>query len=38
MGWTVVSIPFLEWDPIPFWSSMEKKRYLQRKLGITRTM
>ncbi|CBN77531.1 conserved unknown protein [Ectocarpus siliculosus] len=38
MGWTVVSIPFLEWDPIPFWSSMEKKRYLQRKLGITRTI
>ncbi|CAN0048100.1 unnamed protein product [Ectocarpus fasciculatus] len=38
MGWTVVSIPFLEWNPIPFWSSMEKKRYLQRKLGITRTI
>lgn len=34
----VSKIPFLEWDPIPFWSSMEKKRYLQRKLGITRTM
>ncbi|CAM9565195.1 unnamed protein product [Discosporangium mesarthrocarpum] len=38
MGWTVVSIPFFEWGPIPVWASMEKKRYLQRKLGIRRTI
>ncbi|CAM9396651.1 unnamed protein product, partial [Phaeothamnion confervicola] len=38
MGWTVVQVPFHEYDPIPFWASMEKKRYLQRRLGIQRTM
>ncbi|CAM9092747.1 unnamed protein product [Chrysoparadoxa australica] len=37
-GWHVVRIPFYEWDPIPHFCSMEKKRYLQRKLGITQTI
>mmetsp|Transcript_1144 Transcript_1144/g.1555 ORF Transcript_1144/g.1555 Transcript_1144/m.1555 type:complete len:708 (-) Transcript_1144:146-2269(-) len=31
-GWTVVRIPFYEFDRIPFWASMERQRYLQRKL------
>jgi len=30
-----VSVPYYEWDRIPHWSSMERERYLQRKLGIT---
>eukprot|EP00611_Tribonema_gayanum_P017452 TRINITY_DN3012_c0_g2_i1.p2 TRINITY_DN3012_c0_g2~~TRINITY_DN3012_c0_g2_i1.p2 ORF type:complete len:548 (+),score=241.51 TRINITY_DN3012_c0_g2_i1:31-1644(+) len=38
LGWTVVQVPFYHWDRIPFWASMERKRYLQRKLGITRTI
>ena len=31
-GWTVIRIPFYEFDRIPFWASMERQRYLQRKL------
>lgn len=31
-GWTVVRIPYYEWDKIPFWASMERQRYIQRKL------
>jgi len=31
-GWTVVRIPYYEFDRIPFWASMERQRYLQRKL------
>lgn len=31
-GWTVVRIPYYEFDKIPFWASMERQRYLQRKL------
>lgn len=31
-GWTIVRIPFYEFDRIPFWASMERQRYLQRKL------
>lgn len=31
-GWTIVRIPFYEFDKIPFWASMERQRYLQRKL------
>lgn len=31
-GWTVVRIPYYEFDKIPIWSSMERQRYLQRKL------
>eukprot|EP00558_Chaetoceros_sp_UNC1202_P009556 CAMPEP_0197254854 /NCGR_PEP_ID=MMETSP1429-20130617/70124_1 /TAXON_ID=49237 /ORGANISM="Chaetoceros sp., Strain UNC1202" /LENGTH=88 /DNA_ID=CAMNT_0042717973 /DNA_START=21 /DNA_END=287 /DNA_ORIENTATION=- len=31
-GWTIVRIPFYEFDGIPFWASMERQRYLQRKL------
>ncbi|CAJ1948349.1 unnamed protein product [Cylindrotheca closterium] len=31
-GWTVVRIPYFEFDKIPFWASMERQRYLQRKL------
>lgn len=38
MGWTVVQIPYFQWDVIPHWASMEKKRFLQRKLGITKTI
>ncbi|CAM9217203.1 unnamed protein product [Choristocarpus tenellus] len=38
IGWTVVTVPFFEWDSIPVWASMEKKRYLQRKMGIRRTI
>jgi len=34
-GWGVVQIPYWEWERIPHWSTMEKKRYLQRKLEIT---
>ena len=29
-----VSLPYFEWDRIPHWSSMERQRYLQRKLEI----
>jgi len=31
-GWAVVRIPYYEFDKIPFWASMERQRYLQRKL------
>jgi len=31
-GWTVVRVPFYEFDKIPFWASMERQRYLQRLL------
>ena len=31
-GWTVVRVPFFEFDKIPFWASMERQRYLQRLL------
>ncbi len=31
-GWTIVRIPFYEFDKIPFWASMERQRYVQRKL------
>jgi len=31
-GWTVVRIPYYEFDKIPVWSSMERQRYLQRAL------
>ncbi len=31
-GWTFVRIPFYEFDRIPFWASMERQRYVQRKL------
>jgi len=31
-GWTVVRVPYYEFDKIPFWSSMERQRYLQRLL------
>jgi len=31
-GWTVVRIPYYEFDKIPFWASMERQRYIQRKL------
>lgn len=31
-GWTVVRIPFYEFDKIPHFASMERQRYLQRQL------
>ncbi|KAL7539886.1 hypothetical protein ACHAXR_009695 [Thalassiosira sp. AJA248-18] len=31
-GWTVVRIPYYEFDKIPYWASMERQRYLQRAL------
>ena len=31
-GWTVIRVPYYEFDRIPFWASMERQRYLQRKL------
>mmetsp|Transcript_11836 Transcript_11836/g.20822 ORF Transcript_11836/g.20822 Transcript_11836/m.20822 type:complete len:155 (-) Transcript_11836:91-555(-) len=31
-GWTVVRIPYYEFDKIPFWACMERQRYLQRAL------
>lgn len=31
-GWTVVRVPYYEYDKIPFWASMERQRYLQRQL------
>ena len=31
-GWTVVRVPYFEFDRIPFWASMERQRYLQRLL------
>lgn len=31
-GWTIVRVPYYEFDKIPFWASMERQRYLQRKL------
>lgn len=37
-GFDFVSIPYFEWDSIPHWSSMERQRYLQRKLRITQTL
>lgn len=33
-GYRVVSVPYYEWDRIPFWASMEKQRYLQRRLAL----
>lgn len=37
-GFHVVSVPYFDWDAIPFWSTMERQRYLQRKLQITETL
>ena len=31
-GWTIVRVPFYEYNIIPFWASMERQRYVQRKL------
>ena len=31
-GWTVIRVPYYEFDRIPFWASMERQRYLQRLL------
>jgi very-short-patch-repair endonuclease len=31
-GWTVIRLPYYEWDKIPHWASMERQRYLQRCL------
>lgn len=31
-GWTVVRVPYFEWDLVPHWASMERQRYLQRLL------
>jgi hypothetical protein len=31
-GWTVVRVPYYEFDKIPFWASMERQRFLQRLL------
>jgi hypothetical protein len=31
-GWTVVRVPYYEFDRIPFWASMERQRYVQRLL------
>ena len=31
-GWTVVRVPYYEFDKIPFWASMERQRYIQRLL------
>ena len=31
-GWNIVRIPFYEFDRIPFWASMERQRYVQRRL------
>jgi hypothetical protein len=31
-GWTVIRVPFYEYDKIPFWASMERQRYIQRLL------
>jgi hypothetical protein len=31
-------VPYFLWDAVPFWASMERKRFLQRKLGIQRTI
>jgi hypothetical protein len=31
-GWTVVRVPYYEFDKIPYWASMERQRYLQRLL------
>jgi len=30
--WTVVRVPYYEFDKIPFWASMERQRYIQRLL------
>jgi hypothetical protein len=32
-GWTVVRIPYYEFDKIPFWASMERQRYLKSILA-----
>jgi hypothetical protein len=37
-GWTVVRIPYYEFDKIPFWASMERQRYLQRALKTHQTI
>lgn len=34
LGYSVVSVPHYEWDRIPHWSSMELKRYVQRKCAV----
>ena len=31
-GWSVIRVPYYEYDRIPFWASMERQRYLQRLL------
>ena len=31
-GWSVVRVPYYEFDKIPFWASMERQRYVQRLL------
>jgi len=31
-GWAVVRVPYYEFDKIPYWASMERRRYLQRLL------
>ena len=37
-GWTVIRIPYYEFDKIPFWASMERQRYLQRLLKTHSTL
>ena len=37
-GWLVAHVPCHEFDRIPFWSSMERKRYVARKIGFTKTI
>lgn len=37
-GFDVISIPYLDWDAIPYWSTMERQRFVQRKLKITETL
>ena len=35
-GWSVVRVPYYEWDKIPHFASMERQRYLQRMLKTHR--
>lgn len=37
-GWTVVRIPYYEFDKIPHFASMERQRYLQRALKTHRSL
>lgn len=37
-GWTVIRVPYYEFDKIPFWASMERQRYLQRLLKTHSTL